>query len=615
MIARLKGVLGLRNRISTQLYIGIGGSVVLTIAASLVGWFSFDRVGDVQSRVNEGSVPEMASAFGVARYSGALVAAAPNLIAAETPEEFASVSAGIEEAHREFENHLASLEEGSQDARFERIRSDADTLLLNIESIEEGVLERFELAKRTEAIRLEIPDLRTQLDGIVVPAIDDQLFYTMTGYRDLGDTGMPRDVHFSETEVARFRHLTELQSDASIATQLLASAFNLSDAALIEPLRERFESASAHIERNLFALEGSLLHAELAPVFGRLLELGLGEDNSFDLLSRELQLDERQSELLASNRDIALALVVEVDGLVSGAQLNVQEATRASAQAVLTGRTLLLAISAISVGGAFLIAWLFVGRVLLRRLQLLSGWMHRMAEGDLETQVEIGGRDEVANMAASLEVFRRNALEVQRLNLVESLAEELQGKNSELETVLAELRAAQDQIVMREKLAALGELTAGVAHEIRNPLNFVKNFSEVSEELLTELQETLSEVDGQLTQEQQDLAQEIFQDLTSNLERIRTHGDRANRIVHDMLSMSRGSGSPQSTDINQLLDEHARLAYHSMRAMDTDFQLDIRLDLDPEMGKLDVVPQDLVLSHVWNQRDRGDGAWFWRRGC
>ena len=593
MIARLKRVLGLRNRISTQLYIGIGGAVVLTIAASLVGWFSFDRVGDVQARVNEGSVPEMASAFGVARYSGALVAAAPNLTAAETPEEFAGVSAGIDEAHREFENQLASLEEGSQDERFERIRSDADTLVLNIESIEEGVLERFKLAKRTEAIRLEIPGLRTQLDGLVVPAIDDQLFYTMTGYRDLGDPGAPRDVHFSEAEVARFRYLTELQSEAIIATQLLASAFNLSDVALIEPLRERFESAAAHIERNLLALEGNPLHAELAPVFGRLLELGLGEDNSFDLLSRELRLDERQGELLASNRDIALDLVVQVDGLVSGAQLNVQEATRASAQAVLTGRTLLLAISALSVGGALLIAWLFVGRVLLRRLQLLSGWMRGMADGDLETQVEIGGRDEVADMAAALEVFRRHALEVQRLNLVEKLAEELQGKNGELETVLAELRTAQDQIVMREKLAALGELTAGVAHEIRNPLNFVKNFSEVSEELLTELQETLSEGDGQLTQEQQDLAQDIFQDLTSNLERIRTHGDRANRIVHDMLSMSRGSGSPQSTDINQLLDEHARLAYHSVRAMDADFQLDIRLDLDPEMGELDVVPQDL----------------------
>ena len=279
--------------------------------------------------------------------------------------------------------------------------------------------------------------------------------------------------------------------------------------------------------------------------------------------------------------------------MVAEAQLSAQEATLASEQAVLTGRTLLLAISGISIGGAVLLAWLFVGRVLLRRLAMLSSWMRRMADGDLETTVEIEGRDEVADMAAALEVFRRHALEVQRLNLVEKLAEELQGKNEELEGVLAELQTAQDQIVMREKLAALGELTAGVAHEIRNPLNFVKNFSQISGELLGELQETLDENDGELTQEQRDLIKDISDDLKGNLERIQSHGDRANRIVNDMLSMSRGPGAPQSTDINQLLEEHARLAYHSARATDPDFQLHIEADLDPEMGELSVISQDL----------------------
>ncbi len=177
--------------------------------------------------------------------------------------------------------------------------------------------------------------------------------------------------------------------------------------------------------------------------------------------------------------------------------------------------------------------------------------------------------------------------------MVEKLAEELSGKNTQLESVLADLRRAQDQIVMREKLAALGELTAGVAHEIRNPLNFVKNFSEVSEELLTELQEVLNKGDAKLTDEQRDLILEICGDLSSNLERIRSHGERANRIVHDMLQMGRDASELQSTNINNLLDEHARLAYHSARATDPDFQLDLRQDFDPEMGEMEVIPQDL----------------------
>ena len=190
-----------------------------------------------------------------------------------------------------------------------------------------------------------------------------------------------------------------------------------------------------------------------------------------------------------------------------------------------------------------LIIWLYLGRILLRRLNLLTDWMRRMAGGDIETSVEMEGRDEVADMAAALEVFRRHALEVQRLNLVEELANELQEKNVELESTLGELNKAQDQIVMREKLASLGELTAGVAHEIRNPLNFVNNFSEVSGELLTELQEVLEEDGVDLSEEQQSYIEEITGDLTSNLERIQSHGQRANRIVAG--GGARAAGLPQ----------------------------------------------------------------------
>ncbi len=534
----------------------------------------------------------MAAAFGVARLGGILVAAGPSLTAAETLEEFTDVSAGIAETHREFEKQLALLERDGQDKRFEGIRADAGTVIRNLESIEEGMLERFELADRADALRLELVTIRADLDEILVPALDDQLFYTMTGYRKLGAPPEARDVHFSETQLIRFRYMSELQAQANIATQLLASASTVSEASLIEPLRERFESSAGHIERNLADLEEFPLHVELAPVFGRLLELGTGEGNGFDLFSRGLTLAALQGELLTSNHAVAVALIEQVDDLVAEAQLSTQEATQASSQAVLTGSTLLLVISALSIGGALLITWLYVGRVLLSRLGMLSNWMRRMAGGDLEARVEIGGRDEVAEMAAALEVFRRHALEVQRPNLVEKLAEELQGKNEELESVLVELRTAQDQIVTREKLAALGELTAGVAHEIRNPLNFVKNFSEASEELLEELREILDEAGERLTEEQQGLVEEIAQDMTDNLGRIRSHGERANRIVHDMLSMSRGSTNSQSTDINRLLDEHARLAYHSARATDSDFQLDIQLDLDPEMGELDVISQD-----------------------
>ncbi len=581
-------------RIATLLYFGFGGAVALTMAASLVGWFSFDRVGDAQSQVNQESIPEMAAAFSVAEYSSALVAAAPRLTAAETPQDLEAIYANISEAHQSLDSELEALEEeGQGNNRFQRIRAHSYSLISNFDAIRYQRTRLFELAKRREILQGELADVRSRLEATLVPAIDDQLFYTVTGYRELGEPPAPTTEHFSEEEFNRYRLLYELQSDANIATELLANAFTLSDSAAIEPFRERFESANNRIRRNLAALETSPVYGEVAPVLTQLSELGLGEQSGFALLHQELRLAEGQRDLLRLNQDEVVALVAEVDSLVVEAQASAQSSTQASTQAILTGRTLLLAISAVSVGGAVLIAWLLVGRVLLRRIEMVSDWMRRMAGGDLEMSVEVGGNDEVTDMAAALEVFRRHALEVQRLNLVEKLAEDLQGKNSELEQAMVDLRQAQDQIVAQQKLASLGELTAGVAHEIRNPLNFVKNFSESSAELLTELQELLEEGADGSGDDQRGLIREIAEDLTDNLERIRNHGDRANRIVHDMLMMSGGTGEFRPTDINNLLDEHSRLAYHSARATDPEFQLDLRQDFDPELGEMEVVPQEL----------------------
>ena len=594
-----KRLLESRFRIATQLYLGLGAAVSLTIVATLVGWFSFDRVSDLQSRVNEGSVPEMAAAFEVARLSGTLVAAAPRLTTAPTSEDFTQVAAGVAEDRQAFEDAVdALMQRDADEERFARIRDRGDALIANLEAIEGSVGERFLLRVRSEALLAEVAALQKALDDLLVPAIDDQLFYAMTGYQALGAPPTPRDRHLSEAEFARYRHLAGLQANATIAIQLLTGAFNISDAPLLEPLRERFESATGKIERSLSVVAVGALRDRLEPGFARLVELGLGQ--GFDLRAREITLAARQGALLARNRDLAIELVAEAESLVDSAGGSAREATRASTQAILTGRNLLLALSVISVVGAVLIAWLFIGRVLLRRLARLSERMRRMAGGDLEAEVDIRGRDEVSDMAAALEVFRRHALEVQRLNLVEKLADELKGKNAQLEDALANLHRAQDQIVMREKLAALGELTAGVAHEIRNPLNFVKNFSEVSEELLEELLEELQaareksgETGEKEDEERRALIDEIAGDLTGNLKRIREHGERANQIVQHMLAMGRGSGERQPTDINALLDEHARLAYHSARANDPNFQLRIEQDLDPALGELDVVAQDL----------------------
>ncbi|MDB5135940.1 MAG: hypothetical protein JWP37_2543 [Mucilaginibacter sp.] len=171
--------------------------------------------------------------------------------------------------------------------------------------------------------------------------------------------------------------------------------------------------------------------------------------------------------------------------------------------------------------------------------------------------------------------------------LVAERTAELSRQKDELQETVKELKSTQNQLIQSEKMASLGELTAGIAHEIQNPLNFVNNFSEVSMELLDEMTEELEKGD---TEE----AKAIAADVKQNLEKIRHHGQRADGIVKGMLQHSRASsGQKESTDINVLADEYLRLAYHGLRAKDKSFNADLVTHFDDKLPKASMVPQDI----------------------
>jgi signal transduction histidine kinase len=171
-----------------------------------------------------------------------------------------------------------------------------------------------------------------------------------------------------------------------------------------------------------------------------------------------------------------------------------------------------------------------------------------------------------------------------------------QKANTILSATLTDLKATQSQLIQSEKMASLGELTAGIAHEIQNPLNFVNNFSEVNKELVDELQQELKA--GKIED-----AIEISNDIKLNEQKINHHGKRADAIVKGMLQHSRsGSGQKEPTDINALCDEYLRLAYHGLRAKDNSFNAKFETHLDPSLPKLNVIPQDIgrVLLNLIN---------------
>ncbi len=207
----------------------------------------------------------------------------------------------------------------------------------------------------------------------------------------------------------------------------------------------------------------------------------------------------------------------------------------------------------------------------------------------------------------TIQSFKRNAYTDYHLNILRNLAtytaiaidnadayRQLNETVNKLDSALQDLKATQEKLIVQQKLASLGQLTAGIAHEIKNPLNFVNNFAEVSIEMVSELKEELAKLKNIIPSSANNSISGILKDLEENSERINQHGKRADSIVKSMLLHSRGkAGERQSSDINAILEEDINLAYHGMRARDSAFNISIEKNFDKNLNKISVIPQDI----------------------
>ena len=200
---------------------------------------------------------------------------------------------------------------------------------------------------------------------------------------------------------------------------------------------------------------------------------------------------------------------------------------------------------------------------------------HTSKPQNVESETDTFGIDE----------WKKKAEELERL--IAQRTRELSEKNAELSKTIQELKLTHAQLIQSEKMAGLGELTAGIAHEIQNPLNFVNNFSDVNTELIDEAKQEIDK--GNLNN-----AKTILDDLKDNQLKINHHGQRADAIVKGMLQHSRASsGQKEPADINALSDEYLRLAYRGLRAKDKSFNATVKTDFDERIGKINIIPQDI----------------------
>ena len=348
-------------------------------------------------------------------------------------------------------------------------------------------------------------------------------------------------------------------------------------AVLQRALRAEDEEQWQSLWNEYAALAGSGVDPDLASL--------ASDDGVFTVRGLQLALRSRTDELSSEFDGASTAMDEAVAGLLAGSRAESAIALESSVQSFDQGRVLLAVVSVVSVLAAMLTAWLWVGNGVVQRLSHLSDRMRNMAQGDLETPVpEIGG-DEIGELADALEVFRRQALEVQRLNLVEQLYRELREVN-------AELHRTQARLVAQEKLAALGEIVSGVAHEISNPLNFVTNFAEGSQELYSELAEMLESYRDDLSEEDAALFDEIGEEMTDSLNRVMSNGARALAIVERMRGLGVVGGEPVLTDLNLVLRNAVQAGCDSFSNEWTDFTASPEFDLEENLDPVSLVEGD-----------------------
>jgi phosphoglycerate-specific signal transduction histidine kinase len=392
--------------IRARLYTALGFMAAMTVVCSLIALYAFTNIGGTTTEIVSQSMPATVHSLRLAEETSDLVASAPRLMTAEDESRRSGIADQIAQQARNLVARIERLRmlDASKSAEIDAAQI---AMVERIAALNQAVTERITISDQRQAMTFSIRKAHEELLEGITPAIDDANFELMTKTRGAGTKE-------ANEEIESLRRLLEVQAEANLLAGLLTESSMVTESMRLQPLRELIDAARGKIESNLKALADPEQRKTLTGLYDRLAALA-GQDGVIALRARELRRQQEAQLAFTATQTEAWKLKQAVDSLVEQQGQRAQAVSDRAAQQIRSGQILLIALSITALVAAGLIAWLYVGRNIVRRLTHLSGGMSTIAAGRRETAVPVTGADEVGAMGRAVEVFRRNAIELDQL--------------------------------------------------------------------------------------------------------------------------------------------------------------------------------------------------------
>jgi signal transduction histidine kinase/DNA-binding response OmpR family regulator len=395
------------STIRARLYVALGFMAGITVVCSLIALYAFTNIGGITTKIVSQSMPETVHSIRLAEGTSGLVASAPRLMTAEDESQRSEIAEQIARQTRDFLARIDQLR--VLDAKVGReIHAAQIAMIDRISALNQAVTERITTSGQRQAMAASIRKAHEELLIGLTPAIDDANFELMTKSQGAENKAA------SNQAIESLRHLLEVQAEANLLAGLLIESSMVTESVRLQPLRENIDAARRRIETSLNALADPEQRKRLIGLHERLAAMA-GQDGIVDVRAQELLRQQEAQLAFAATQTEAVKLKQAVDRLVEQQGKDAAAVSARAAEQIRSGRTLLIALSIVALVAAGLIAWLYVGRNIVSRLARLSSAMLAIAAGRRESAVPVTGTDEIGAMGRAVEVFRRNAVELDQL--------------------------------------------------------------------------------------------------------------------------------------------------------------------------------------------------------